>query len=320
MMRILVTGANGFVGRAVATKLARDGHQVSGAARSSQHTLPVAVVHVHAPDLAADADWRHALAGVDAVVHCAARVHVMAETTAEPLDAFRRVNVDGTVALARQAVAAGVRRFVFISSIGVNGAQTNGRPFTADDPPAPHSPYARSKHEAEIALRQLADETGIEVVIIRPPLVFGPGAPGNFERLMHALYRGVPLPLGAIHNRRSLVAIGNLVDLIAVVLGHPAAGNQTLLVSDGEDISTTQLLQRTAVALGRPGRLLPVPALLVEKTAKLLGKSDLATRLVASLEVDISSTRRLLGWSPPIRLGDALSDAARDFLMHRRSL
>jgi nucleoside-diphosphate-sugar epimerase len=207
-----------------------------------------------------------------------------------------------------------VKRFVFVSSIGVNGAETSGRPFTPEDAPAPHSPYARSKLEAEVALRELAQQTGLEVVIVRPPLVFGPGAPGNFERLMQALHRGMPLPLGAIHNQRSLVALGNLTSLLQLCLSHPQATNQTFMVSDGEDISTTELLRRAAHGLGRRARLIPVPGSAIRALAGLLGKADFAQRLCGSLQVDISKTRSLLGWAPPLSLTDALNDTARQYL------
>jgi len=243
-------------------------------------------------------------------VHCAARVHVMADTAANPLAEFRRVNVQGTLNLARQAAAAGVRRFAFVSSIGVNGAETFGLPFSAQDVAAPHSPYAVSKYEAELGLQALAAETGMEVVIIRPPLVYGLGAPGNFGSLIRWLRRGVPLPLGAIHNQRSLVSLDNLVDLIVTCLTHPAAINQTFLVSDGEDVSTTELLRRMGQALGRPARLVPVPVSWLKLAAKLVGKPDVAQRLCGSLQVDIEKTRRLLGWTPPLSLDQGLKRAA----------
>ena len=297
--RVLVTGASGFVGRAVVAQLMRCGRPVTAARRgpvpAGSSASESALRTVRVGELTQETDWRTALDGVDAMVHCAARVHVMRETLSDPLAEFRRVNVDGTLQLARQAAEAGVQRFVFISSIGVNGAETFGAPFTPDDVPAPHSAYAQSKHEAELVLQALARETGMGVVIIRPPLVFGPDAPGNFDRLLRALSRGVPLPFGAVTNRRSLVALDNLVSLIATCVDHPEAANHTFMVSDGEDISTTDLLRRLARGLGRPARLLPVPSAALRAAAVTLGKADFAQRLCGSLQVDISETRRVLG-------------------------
>jgi nucleoside-diphosphate-sugar epimerase len=238
-------------------------------------------------------------------------VHVMADTAADPLEEFRRVNVQGTLNLAQQAAAAGANRFVFVSSIKVNGESTKlGAPFKADDVPAPKDAYGVSKMEAEQGLRELAERTGLEVVIIRPPLVYGPGVKANFAAMMRWLKRGVPLPMGAIHNQRSLVALDNLVDLLVACLAHPAAANQTFLVSDGEDVSTTELLRRMGQALGCPARLVPVPASWLKLTAAGVGKSDVAQRLCGSLQVDIEKTRRLMGWAPPISLDEGLRRAA----------
>jgi UDP-glucose 4-epimerase len=310
---ILVTRATGFVGRAVVQRLLADdeSRQVVVAVRRDVQQWPERVLPRVTGDLEPTTDWSVALGGISAVVHCAARVHVMADTAASPLEEFRRVNVQGTLNLARQAAAAGVRRFVFISSIKVNGEATQlGRPFTADDAPAPLDAYGVSKMEAEQGLREIARKTGMEVVIIRPPLVYGPGIKANFSALMRWLRRGVPLPLGAIHNQRSLVALGNLVDLIVTCLTHPAAANQTFLVSDGEDVSTTELLRRMGQALGRPARLVPVPASWLKLAAALVGKQDVAQRLCGSLQVDITKTRRLLGWTLPISLDEGLKKAA----------
>ncbi|WP_238474351.1 NAD-dependent epimerase/dehydratase family protein [Pseudomonas cavernae] len=285
------------------------------ALRRQSVDLPGGVHCVQVGDLSANTSWSEALVGVKVVIHAAARAHVLNETADDPLVAFRRVNVSGTLALARQAAQAGVERFIFISSIGVNGNQSS-RPFTADDLPSPNEPYAVSKHEAELGLRQLAAETSMEIVIIRPPLVYGPKAPGNFGRLIKTVSKGVPLPLGAIHNRRSLVALDNLVDLIVTCIDHPAAANQTFLVSDGEDLSTTELLRRMGVALGKPARLLPVPSWLLEAGAAMLGKRALSRRLCSSLQVDISKTRELLGWAPPVSVDAALRKTATHFLEH----
>jgi UDP-glucose 4-epimerase len=270
----------------------------------------VGAVFVAVGDLSAQADWSEALAGVQTVVHAAARVHVMDETATDTLTEFRRVNVQGTLQLARQAEASGVRRFVFISSIKVNGEVTNlGLPFTAENIPAPLDPYGVSKMEAEQALRQIATETGMEVVIIRPPLVYGPGVKANFAALMRAVQRGWPLPLGAVHNQRSLVALDNLVDFIVTCITHPQAANQTFLVSDGQDLSTTELVRGMAQAAGMPARLLPVPVWALQAGATLLGKGDAVQRLCGNLQVDISKARQLLGWVPPVSVEDGLRRA-----------
>ena len=307
-----MTGATGFMGGALVRRLleAKPADEVIVAVRSYTSTLPTDVKQEIVGDLMGEIDWQSALVGVSAVVHCAARAHVMRDNAADPLAAFRVVNVQGTLSLAQCAAAAGVRRFVFISSIGVNGAETLQQPFTAQDRAAPHSPYTVSKYEAERGLQALAAKTGMEVVIIRPPLVYGPGAPGNFGSLMRWLKRGVPLPLGAIHNQRSLVALDNLVDLIVTCLTHPAAANQTFLVSDGEDVSTTELLRRMGQAMGHPARLIPVPGGWLKLAATLVGKRDVAQRLCGSLQVDIEKTRQLLGWNPPLTLDQGLKKAA----------
>jgi nucleoside-diphosphate-sugar epimerase len=249
------------------------------------------------------------------LVHLAARVHVMQDAFADPLTEFRKVNVAGTENLARQAAKAGVKRFVFLSSIKVNGEFTEaGQPFTADDVPAPEDPYGISKHEAERLLLQIAAETGMEVVIIRPPLVYGPCVKANFESMMRWLARGVPLPLAAVtQNRRSLLALDNLVDLIVTCLHHPAAANQTFLVSDGEDLSTAQLLKRMGSAMGRPARLFHMPPALMKLGATLLNKRAIYQRLCGSLQLDIAKTRQLLGWTPPVSVDQGLRRAAEGF-------
>jgi UDP-glucose 4-epimerase len=253
--------------------------------------------------------------GISAVLHLASRVHVMRETCTDPLAEFRRVNVEGTVRLARAAAAAGVRRFVFVSSIKVNGETTDSRdPFTADEQPAPLDPYGVSKREAEDALRVVASESGMEVVIVRPVLVYGPGVKANFESMMRWLSKGVPLPFGALTNKRSLVALDNLVDLLIVCIDHPAAANQTFLVSDGEDLSTTELLKRIARSLDKPARLLPVPQGLIKGAASLAGLRGLSQRLCGSLQVDIEKTRRVLAWSPPMSVDESLRTTAIHFL------
>lgn len=311
---VLLTGASGFVGRAILELLLARGHAVVAALRQEPRDLNPLVKVARFDGLDSSTDWRAILVGVDTVIHSAARVHVMKETEADPLTAFRKVNVNGTLNLARQAVEAGVKRFVFISSIKVNGEGTpKGRPYFADDVPAPGDPYGVSKMEAEAGLRALAEETGLEVVIIRPVLVYGPGVKANFWAMMRWLDKGVPLPFGAIDNRRSLVALANLADLVLTCVDHPAAANQTFLVSDGEDLSTSELLRRMAGALGRPARLLPVPSVLLRWGATLLGRQSLSQRLCGSLQVDIEKTCSLLGWKPPVSVDEALGLTAQDY-------
>jgi nucleoside-diphosphate-sugar epimerase len=310
-MKVLVTGANGFVGRSLCAEVVSRGMVARGITRTSGD-LPVGVENIALGDIDVNSDWQDVLTGFEIVVHLAARVHVMKEVSFDPLEEFRRVNVQGTLNFACQAAKAGVRRFVFVSSIGVNGAETFHQPFTPEDSVAPHSPYAVSKYEAELGLQAIAAETGMEVVIIRPPLVYGPCAPGNFGSLMRWSKSGVPLPLGAIHNQRSLVSLANLVDLIATCLTHTAAANQIFLVSDGEDVSITELLRRIGQAIGKPARLLPVPASWLKLTAVLVGRPDVVQRLCGSLQVDISKTRKLLGWDPPVSLDEGLRRAAAE--------
>lgn len=317
---ILVTGAKGFVGGRLCSSLIKD-YLVRGAVRRPNECSSIKGFHFVRGHLSADFDWSIALAGISVVVHCAGRVHVMNEECSHPLAEFRKVNVDGTLCLANQAAAAGVKRFVFLSSIKVNGEQTQaGHPFNADQEHNPKDPYGISKMEAEDGLRALARETGMEVVIIRPPLVYGPGVKANFLAMMHWLMRDVPLPFGGVSgNKRSLVALDNLVDLIATCVDHPAAANQTFLVSDGESLSTSELLQRMGRALGHPARLIPIPVSLLQLGATLFGKRDLAQRLFGSLEIDISKTKELLGWVPPISVEEGLRRTAAHWLASQQA-
>jgi len=299
------------VGRALCTKATACDLVIKGAVRSAQ-ALPANVTSVSIGTIDARTNWSYALQGMNVVIHLAARVHVMLDHSSDPLQEFRKINVNGTLNLAKQAVLAGVQRFVFISSIKVNGESTPlGQPFHADDAAMPVDAYGISKREAEDALRQLADETGMEVVIIRPPLVYGAGVKANFYSMMRWLDKGIPLPLGAIHNQRSLVALDNLVDLIITCIDHPAAANQTFLVSDGDDLSTSELLRRTASALGQSAKLLSVPVWLLQTGASLLGKRTVAQRLCGSLQLDITKTRQLLNWTPPVSVDDALHKTAQ---------
>ncbi|KMQ80370.1 UDP-glucose 4-epimerase [Candidatus Burkholderia pumila] len=311
---IFVTGATGFVGRALVARLAGDGIATRACVRRADAVMPAGVETVRMADLSAELDWSEALRSVTVVVHAAARVHVMQDTATDPLAEFRRVNVAGTLKLAEQAAAAGVTRLVFVSSIKVNGeATTRGKPFTAADTPAPLDAYGISKMEAEQGLREIGARTGMEIVVIRPPLVYGPDVKANFQAMMRWFDRGVPLPLGSIHNARSLVALDNLVALIVACLRHPAAANQTFLVSDGEDLSTTELLRRMGRVLDRPARLLPLPASLIGLAASVLGKPAIAQRLCGSLQLDISKTTELLDWNPPLSVEEGLRKAARGY-------
>ena len=315
-MKVLVTGGNGFIGGAVALHMSQiEGFEPRAATRYAETIFSDNIEHVPVSGLGPDSDWQSALSGIDVVIHAAARVHIMSDNVVDPLAEFRLVNVDGTMNLARQAALVGVRRFVFFSSIKVNGETTlPGRPFTANDEPAPLDPYGVSKMEAEQGLKALGEETGMEIVIIRPVLVYGPNVKANFRRMMRWLKRGVPLPFGAINNKRSMVALDNLVDLVVTVTKHPAAANQTFLVSDGDDLSTTELMRRLGLALNKSTVLLPVPAWMLQRALSLIGKGDIAQRLCSSLQVDIDKTRDILGWSPPVDVDDALRRAAQDLL------
>jgi nucleoside-diphosphate-sugar epimerase len=321
---VLVTGANGMVGRALCSALRARGSRVRAALRQA-YRFPgsggAILDSVVIGEIGPETSWRAALQGVGCVVHLAARVHVMRETAADPLAEYRRVNTSGTERLARMAAEAAVKRFVFVSTVKVNGekspptslSQGGSRPFSEADSPNPQDAYGISKWEAEQALARVASGTGLEVVILRPPLVYGPGVKGNFLSLLNALYRAVPLPLGSVKNRRSLIYLGNLVDAIALCVSHPQAAGQTFLVSDGEDLSTSELIRRVADALGRPARLLPLPPALLKLAGSVTGKSGGVARLTESLRVDNSKIRAELKWSPPYSMEEGLRETAAWF-------
>jgi len=315
LTRILITGVSGFIGCALTKSVHKEGFVIRGAVRSKSEAIPTYVEQVDVGNISPELNWTLALDNVDVVIHLAARVHVMRETTNNPLEEFRRINTESTLSLAKQAEKNGVKRFIYLSSIKVNGEFTQtGASFNENDKFVPVDPYALSKYEAELRLLELAKNTKMEVVIIRPPLVYGPGVKANFLSMMNWLYKSVPLPFGAISNKRSLVALDNLVDLILTCIEHPAAVNQVFLVSDGEDLSTTDLLRRVATALGKKSRLIPINQQLLEIVLKLIGKKDLGQRLCGSLQVDISKAEKLLNWTPLISVDEGLDKTAKYFL------
>ena len=311
-MNILITGATGFIGSALVRSLvSHPSFSISAAVRDSSVPFPAGVHTFQVGELDSHCDWSRPLQGVNVVIHTAARVHVQSDNRVDSLAKCRRANVVGTLNLARQAKLAGVQRFIYLSSIKVNGEATlSGNPFSAEHQPAPVDPYAISKYEAEKGLLESVAGVGFEIVIIRPPLVYGFGVKANFQMMMRWLDKGIPLPLGAIHNKRSFVALDNLLSLIVTCIDHPAAANQTFLVSDGEDLSTTELLQKLAHAMGKSARLIPVPVGLLEMGGTFLGRRALVQRLCGSLQVDISKTQNLLGWVPPMRVDEGLRRAA----------
>jgi nucleoside-diphosphate-sugar epimerase len=311
MSTALVTGASGLVGRFVCEALLARGYRVRACVHRAPPVGIAGVDTVRVGEVGPQTDWSAALAGADSVVHLAARAHVMRDRATDPLAEFRQVNARGTEALARQAATAGVRRLVLVSTVKVNGEATSATPFRETDPPAPRDPYAVSKWEAEAALWRVCAETALEGVVVRPVLVYGPGVRGNLRRLLRALQAGWPLPFGAVDNRRSLVGVWNLADLLAATVDHPAAGGETFLVADGEDLSTPELVRGLAAGLGRPARLLPVPVWLLRGLARLLGYAEEMERLCGSLAVDAGKARRTLGWTPPVGVQDGLIRTAR---------
>lgn len=310
MPRVLVTGANGFLGRPLCAYLTERGHAAAAAVRSRGAGVAPGIDVFVTGDLAASPDLSEVLSGVQAVVHLAGRAHVMRETSVDPEAAFHRANVDATRHLAQQAALAGVRRLVFLSSVKVNGERTSDRPFTEADPPAPEDAYGRSKWAAERVLAEIALATGLDVVVMRPPLVYGPGVKGNFLRLLRLADKAVPLPLASVRNRRSLVSVWNLCSLIEVSISHPAAAGETFLASDQQDLSTPDLIRALGEGLGRPSRLLPVPPPLIRGAGRLFGRGALVARLLDSLRVDSAKATRLLGWRPAVSAGEGLRRTA----------
>lgn len=306
--KIIVTGANGFVGRALCNVLIANGQQVVACARNAGSIAGQNFVTL--PTINGAIDWQHMLTEARVVVHLAARVHVMQDTAENPLVEFQEINLHGTTNLARQAAAAGVRRFIYVSSIKVNGEATTVKPFTESDAPAPQDPYALSKWQAEEALREISRETGMEIVIVRPPLVYGPGVKANFLSLLRLVDKALPLPLGNIDNRRSMIYVGNLIDALMQCAIHPAAAGQTYLVSDGEPISIGSLVRMLANSLNRPCRLLPIPLSWLKLVSGLLGKKAVLDRLTESLAIDDSKIRRDLNWQPPFTVEQGLKATA----------
>lgn len=317
--KLLITGSTGFVGKQLVAYLREDpASDIRMLVRRLPDKAPAPDDYVVVGDFAEIDALHPALKDIQVVVHLASRVHIMNDSDPDPLEAFRRVNVGHTLQLARSAAAAGVKRFVFVSSVKVNGEGTApGQAYRESDTPAPADPYGISKMEAEEGLKTIAAQTGLQVVIIRPVLVYGPGVKANFESMMKWLRKGVPLPFGSLSNKRSLVALDNLISFIKVCAEHPAAADQTFLISDGQDVSTTELLQMLGDALHSPARLLPVPARLLALGARLLGKNSLSQRLCGSLQVDIHKARSLLSWQPVVTVDEGLKKTADYFLNER---
>ncbi len=314
-MKVLITGATGFVGQAITKKLEKDAaYVVVVAVRSHLQNFSAAVSRVVAGDLTAKTDWSTALQGVEVVVHCAARVHVMEDKASDPITEYRKINVDGTMKLINDAHRAGCKRFIFLSSIKVNGEKTTDQAYSADEVPHPEDAYGISKYEAENKLLEFSKNNDIEVVIIRPPLVYGPGVKANFQKMMKWLNKGIPLPFGLIKNKRSMVALDNLVDLIVVCLKHPKARNEVFLVSDDKALSTKDLLVLLGSALGKSVFLIPIPMTLLKLLFSLIGKRSMIDRLNDSLVVDIQKTKNFLNWKPPYSVESQLNVTAQAYL------
>lgn len=316
MPTVLITGATGFVGKPLSRRMADEGWGVRATLLPGEDvsSLPKGCEPVVIEPLGPATPLTHALMGVDTVIHLAARVHVMRETAADPLREFRLVNSEGTANLARQAAEAGVKRFVFMSTIGVNGDNSGASAYTEHDTPAPHNPYSTSKLEAETALREIASAAAMEVVCVRAPLVYGPGNPGNFLALLRIVARGLPLPFALIRNRRSFLYVENLVEALALCTVHPAAAGKTYLLSDGTDLSTPELIARLAASMGKRERLVPVPAAVLMFAGRVTGKRASVNRLLGSLAVDSSAIRRELGWVPPVTVEAGLQKTVEWFM------
>jgi len=315
MKTVLVTGATGFVGRSLCEALGAQSLNVVALTRDMSKATPSEnVVFRVASDLHAEDALGLALSGVDYVVHLAARVHVMNETAADPAAEFRRTNVDGTTKLASLSAAAGVKRFIYMSSIKVLGERTVDRPFEHDDPPLPSDPYSVSKHEAEIAVQSIGNATGMEVVILRPPMIYGAGVGGNMRRLMALVSSGIPLPFGAIRNMRTMIALPNLCDVISLSLSHPEAAGRSFLVADDKSLSTPELVTAIADSMSKPARLVSVPVPMLDWVGRLTGRRAEVRRLCESLEIDASHTKRRLGWRPRMSPVEAVKLAVDDYL------
>ncbi len=312
MNSVLITGVGGFIGRELCVRMLAEGWQVRGTFRSEIDVsrLPRGVEAVSIASIDSDTKWDDALAGIDTVVHLAARVHVMDDSSLDPITEYRKVNVEGTKCLAIAAAKAGVKRFVFISSVKVNG-EGRAAAYTEDDEEAPEDSYGVSKWEAEQELHKISDTTGIEVVILRPPLVYGPGVKANFLRLFKIVERGIPLPLSSIKNRRSFIYLGNLIDAIITCIVHPGAAGHTFLVGDEENISTPGLIRQIALAMEKPTLLFPIPPFLMRLTGKLLGKSAAIDRLLGSLTIDSTRVRKELEWKPPYKMEQGIRETAK---------
>lgn len=312
-MKIAVTGANGFIGDALTHELCEKGYDVRGIVRSKEQSLNRnSRLEIFAVgEINSDTNWNDALKGIDVVIHLASRVHKLIDVSINPLADYRGVNTGGTQKLAEMSAQAGTRRLIFMSTIKVNGEKTIDAAFTENHAALPQDPYAISKWEAEQALHNISDATGLEVVILRPPLVYGPGVKANFLRLLQLIDKGVPLPLGYVKNNRSFIYVGNLVDAIIKCVEHHNAANQTFLVSDGQDVSTPELIKMIAGAMGKKARLFPCPVSLLKMIGKGAGKSSEIERLTGSLQVDNSKIRRVLGWKPPYTMEEGIYETVK---------